>query len=148
MPTQTYKVTVDETGNRECHNSQGQLHRTDGPAIEWADGTREWWLNGQLHRTDGPAYEGANGSRVWWLNGQLHRTDGPAIELADGSRVWWLNGQLHRTDGPAIEWADGTREWYKNGKQLTEQQFHKQTQAPCAGKTVQIDGIKYQLTAI
>jgi hypothetical protein len=24
----------------------GDLHREDGPAVENADGTREWWLNG------------------------------------------------------------------------------------------------------
>jgi hypothetical protein len=25
----------------------GQQHRTDGPAVEDADGDKEWWLNGQ-----------------------------------------------------------------------------------------------------
>ena len=25
----------------------GLLHRDDGPAIEWADGNKEWWLNGK-----------------------------------------------------------------------------------------------------
>jgi hypothetical protein len=25
----------------------GQLHRTDGPAIEYADGDKSWYLNGQ-----------------------------------------------------------------------------------------------------
>src|SRR6059058_3002005 len=24
----------------------GKRHRTDGPAVEWPDGTREWWLEG------------------------------------------------------------------------------------------------------
>ena len=27
----------------------GELHRLDGPAIEWVDGGKEWWLNGQRH---------------------------------------------------------------------------------------------------
>jgi hypothetical protein len=66
----------------------------------------EWRLNGKLHRTDGPAIERANGDRLWYLNGKLHRTDGPAIEHADDYREWYLNGKLHRTDGPALEWAN------------------------------------------
>jgi hypothetical protein len=50
-------------------------------------------LNGERHRQDGPAVEEANGTREWCLNGQLHRQDGPAIERADGTREWWLNGK-------------------------------------------------------
>jgi NADPH-dependent ferric siderophore reductase len=30
----------------------------------------EWFLNGKLHREDGPAVEWADGSRSWWLNGE------------------------------------------------------------------------------
>jgi len=26
-------------------NSEGELHREDGPAIERANGAKEWWLN-------------------------------------------------------------------------------------------------------
>jgi hypothetical protein len=49
-----------------------QRHRTDGPAIEFADGSKEWWLNGQRHRTDGPAVEWANGDKSWFLNGRYY----------------------------------------------------------------------------
>lgn len=34
---------------------RGVLHREDDPAIERADGHKEWWLHGQRHREDGPA---------------------------------------------------------------------------------------------
>jgi len=27
----------------------GKCHREDGPAIEWNDGSKEWWLNGILY---------------------------------------------------------------------------------------------------
>jgi hypothetical protein len=57
------------------------------------NGDRSWWLNGERHREDGPAYEYADGNREWYLNGQLHRGDGPAIEWADGDREWWFNEQ-------------------------------------------------------
>lgn len=25
----------------------GKLHREDGPAIEWDNGDKEWWVNGE-----------------------------------------------------------------------------------------------------
>jgi len=25
----------------------GQFHRKNGPAVEWANGSKEWWLNGK-----------------------------------------------------------------------------------------------------
>ena len=45
------------------------------------------------HRTDGPAVEYANGNKYWYLNGKLHRTDGPAIEYANGNKYWYINGK-------------------------------------------------------
>jgi hypothetical protein len=49
---------------------------------------QRWFLNGKLHREDGPAVEWTNGSKSWYLNGNLHREDGPAIEweAKDGSK--------------------------------------------------------------
>ena len=66
----TLTLTVDEFGTRFYSNSQGLRHRVHGPAIEWADGDKEWYLNNKLHRTDGPAIEWPDGTRVWYLDGQ------------------------------------------------------------------------------
>ena len=41
-----HSVVVSSTGAKRYYNSSGVFHRTDGPAVEWADGTREWWLYG------------------------------------------------------------------------------------------------------
>ena len=91
-----------------------------------------------------------NGTVRWYNeNGQRHREDGPAYEYADGTRFWYLNGQRHREDGPAIEYANGDRSWYLNGKYLSEEEHRRQTQtSSCDGKVVEIDGIKYTLTAV
>jgi len=62
----TKKIQSD--GTIKWHNEAGRLHREDGPAIEWADGTKYWCLNGKYHREDGPAGEFANGTKVWFLN--------------------------------------------------------------------------------
>jgi hypothetical protein len=50
-------------------------------------------LNGKRHRTDGPAVEHADGNKFWYLNGQLHRADGPAVLWPDGGKSWYLNDQ-------------------------------------------------------
>ena len=50
------------------------------------DGTKHWYFNGELHREDGPAVEWANGFKAWYRNGELHREDGPAAEWPNGSK--------------------------------------------------------------
>jgi hypothetical protein len=69
MKTITYTVTVDTNGDKY------------------------WYLNDNLHREDGPAVEFADGDKFWYLNGEYHREDGPAVELANGSKFWYLNGK-------------------------------------------------------
>ena len=91
---------VDQEGTVRYHNSNNLLNREDGPAIEYS-----------------------NGDRVWFLGGKLHREDGPAVELVSGSREWYLGGKLHREDGPAVERPDGIRFWYLDGKRLSEDEF-------------------------
>ena len=107
---------IDSFGRKTWKNKNGLLHRLDGPAVEWNDGTKEWWQNGSLHRLDGPAYENINGAKQWYQNGLLHRLDGPALEFYNGDKHWYQNDLLHRLDGPAIDRADGEKLWYKNGK--------------------------------
>ena len=85
--------SVDSHGTKIWKNKNGQYHRTDGPAIEYTDGYKSWYVNGFLHRTDGPACESADGYKSWWVNGFLHRTDGPAVEYVNGSKYWYLSGQ-------------------------------------------------------
>jgi hypothetical protein len=34
-------------------------------------GTKIWYLNGELHREDGPAIEYTKGDKEWWLNGKV-----------------------------------------------------------------------------
>ena len=92
---QKYWVTVEDCGTIHWYKDAKMTirHRVGGPAIEWSDGTRDWYLDGQSHRVGGPAIELASGTRVWYLNGQRHRDDGPAIECESGHREWYLNGE-------------------------------------------------------
>ena len=94
----------------------GKLHREDGPAIEFANGNKEWFLNGEYHRENGPAVEHINGIEKWYLNGKYHREDGPAIISKTWHKSWYLNGKRHREDGPAVEYISGNKEWRLNDK--------------------------------
>ena len=87
-----YHVEVDVYDTRRYYNSAGELHREDGPAIEWPNGSKEWWQNGKRHREDGPAYERPDGTKEWWYNNLRHCTTGPAVIYASGYKCWFLNG--------------------------------------------------------
>ena len=58
-----------------------------------ANGDKFWYVNGELHRENGPACEYANGDKFWYVNGERHREDGPAMEFASGSKFWYVNGK-------------------------------------------------------
>ena len=122
---QTYKVIVDGDKTIRWYNDKGQLHRLNGPAIEYADGDKEWWVKGKFHRLDGPAIEYTNGHKSWFVEGKRHRLDGPAIEHADGYKAWFVEGKL-----------------------LTEEEFNEyiKPKQTCEGKVVEVDGVKYKLT--
>ena len=63
------RLVIDKYGSRYYYNEEGRPHRTDGPAIEYSNGTKVWYINGLRHRTDGPAIEWADGDKEWCLNG-------------------------------------------------------------------------------
>ena len=123
----TYEVAVTNNGSIFWYNEKNQLHREDGPAIEYSHGEKVWYRNGKLHREDGPAIENINGYKSWYQNGKFHREDGPAVEYADGSKAWYLNGQCHRLDGPAVEGASEYKFWYLNGIEMTEEEHTRAT---------------------
>lgn len=93
------------------------LHRADGPAVIWENGTEEYRSDGLLHReADKPAFIGADGALGWWVDGVKHRIGGPACIYPDGEVHWKQNGKYHREDGPAWLNSDGSYVWYLNGK--------------------------------
>lgn len=129
--------TIDERGHIRWYKEGTKiLHRKDGPAIKYVNGSTVWYLNGEFHRTDGPAieyvgkqiladncliesdpkFEKAIAKNQWWVNGKIHREDGPAIEYMNGTKHWYLNHKLHRVDGPAIEHMSGVNYWYLSGQ--------------------------------
>lgn len=89
----TSTMEIDYLGNKIWRNEKGEYHREDGPAIEY-------W----------------NGDKEWWVDGKLHRIEGPACKYCDGYKAYYTNGLRNRIDGPAREWSDGRKEWYVEDK--------------------------------
>ena len=65
-----YRIALDARGTRRYYNSAGELHRTNGPAVEWSNGTKSWYQNGLRHRTDGAAIECLDSDKAWYINGE------------------------------------------------------------------------------
>ena len=65
-------VMINERGDKFYYSDKEMTipHRLDGPAREYFDGNKEWYVNGKLHRLDGPAIECANGDEAWCINGE------------------------------------------------------------------------------
>lgn len=90
-----YDLTYDEWFSFD----ESLLHRSDGPAVEWSDGKKEWWVKGKLHRLEGPAVIESDDTKEWWVKGKRHRLDGPAIEMPDGLQMWYIyDKQLNRIE--------------------------------------------------
>jgi hypothetical protein len=100
-------------GLEQDYTAQGGVRRKNTCCWEWSD------TEGRLHRADGPAVIYDNEGGTWYWHGQLHRVDGPAVAYDDDNQQWWLHGQLHRIDGPADIGADGQGKWYVQGRDIT-----------------------------
>ena len=88
----TLTVKVGNDGTTIYCNHLDQVHRIHGPAYI-SCGNRFWFNRGQLHREDGPAIEYFDGAKQWYRRGKRHRTDGPAIEFSNGTKYWFLDDQ-------------------------------------------------------
>jgi hypothetical protein len=67
--------------------------------VEYTSSTKGWQLKGKLHRVDGPAIEWASGSKSWHLNDKFIyelKPIGDYILIEDGlpSEVEWLGKQV------------------------------------------------------
>jgi len=63
-------IHINEYGTKRHYSDRNMeiLHREDGPAIEYTNGRKAWFINGEYHREDGPAIEDADGYKEWFIN--------------------------------------------------------------------------------
>jgi hypothetical protein len=74
-----HSVVKDQFTTKHFKTVDGNklLHSEDGPAVIWASGDTEYFVNGEYHRLDGPAIDYKN-LKIWYCEGIRHRTDGAA----------------------------------------------------------------------
>lgn len=61
------RCTTSTNGTVTCRQF-GVIHRIDGPAVIYADGSWEWRKFGRLHRMAGPAVTWPDGISDWFLD--------------------------------------------------------------------------------
>lgn len=116
------------SGPAELWFEDGKLHRSDGPAITYADGTKEWWIRGRRHRQGAASVVVAKGAR--WNNWQPvgHMSSRKRMPLTGPAELYYSHGQLHNVSGPALR-AQGRRDQYwLEGEKLTNHQWQKQAE--------------------
>ena len=105
------KIEIDVFGHKR-YTLNGLIHRVDGPAIEYTDGTKHWYRHGKRHRENGPAVELASGEKYWYFDHKLHRIHGPAVVHPNGHVEWWINGILY----PRSKYQENKKiSWLKEG---------------------------------
>jgi hypothetical protein len=83
-----------------------------------------------LHREDGPAIEYANGAKTWYIDDKRHRADGPAAEYASGIQGWYIEGEYYTEEDfkdlineikklPLVLRLTDPREWVRNYERVS-----------------------------
>jgi len=94
----------------------------------------------ELHRLDGHAILWSDGSKEWYKNGKRHRINGPAVDLNNGRKDWYINGIHHNLSGPAVIWRE-KYEYFINGEKLNKKEVEnwiKENNIDLNKKTYQI----------
>lgn len=153
-----YKRQNALRGDQHFVDDEWLVHSSTGPAIVFYDGSEGWFINGQLHRTDGPALN-HKGRQYYWLYGQeflpkeyqdfveyfkrLPDTEPAghlkfivptwkeaisankqdiALYMSDNGTYSWIRTKdevLHNLDAPSVFRQDGSYEYWQNGFKLS-----------------------------
>jgi len=69
-------IAIFADGTKKYFDTRGKLHRSNGAAIEYSDGSKSYYRHGYLHREDGPAVVRSSGkSRYYLFNKAVNRYD-------------------------------------------------------------------------
>ena len=93
------RVVVDNIGTKRWYlgNKLHWMGRPLNIQMEISSGVSRgrnigWMVKGELHRVDGPAVEWVDGNKIWFFKGELHRVDGPAVIRPNKREEWWRDG--------------------------------------------------------
>lgn len=116
MEETQFSGVIDFGGRRE-QIVKGQIHREDGPAVEYKNGVVSWWFEGRpMGFSEWGLCTGFSGvvevgakdwmddrgqEKLYFEKGLLHREDGPAIEMnnlmgvGNSYQIWCLKGKTY-----------------------------------------------------
>ena len=78
---------IDAFGTKRWYQKGFQVHELGVPRL---------YKDPILHRDDGPAVIYEDGTELWYKDGFLHRDDGPAAILYGGLLRWAKYGKLYQ----------------------------------------------------
>ena len=83
-----YDIEVDLLGGTTYYKKGTTIiHREDGPAIIWANGSKFWIVENKYHRENGPTIEWFEGDEVlysWHIRGERLSPEKEAV-----LNKWW-----------------------------------------------------------
>ena len=85
-----YDVIVNEFGFTVCNRETNMVDCEYFPAQKDKHGNTWKYRNGKLHTESGPAVEYIDGRKEWYVDGKRHRLYGPAVS-GDGTEEYWVN---------------------------------------------------------
>jgi hypothetical protein len=87
MSDRRYSVT-DSDGT--VRNYKGHyFHRENGPAVEWSNGDKSYYMNGKLHREDGPAIDWADEKAYYYKGERTECTSQQEFERLLRLKAFW-----------------------------------------------------------
>jgi len=90
------KVEENHHGTKRYYNDKEQLHRLDGPAVEFKDGTKYWYINGNNHRNIDPSNQWQYRIKYWCFKDKAHRIGGPC---SSAFSWWFIHGKEYSKEG-------------------------------------------------
>lgn len=66
-----------------------------------------WYVNDIIHRSQGPAVIYSDGTKIWYKNGSIHRWNGPAIiDKVYNIEEWWIFDKNITPWMKELEWTN------------------------------------------
>ena len=83
---------------KEIENIYDEMDKGSTGIFKDKYGHSYYLLNGKEHRSDGPAIECADGTKVWLFHGKCHRSNGPAEIWVSGMKRWWYYDNMANSE--------------------------------------------------
>ena len=98
-------------GLKEWRNARGKLHREEGPAVEYPDGSKEWWVDGATARTAPRSSRltgRRNGGNMDGGTGRMPRLENTPPARRNGGSAAYVTAKTAQPSNTLTARSDGT----------------------------------------